>query len=282
MLGSLSPARSTPIWAAVLLLSLLLLGLTTPAAGLRSTAGSPCVDACNQRSNSTTGSEIACLDDEFQHTEKGSKFQNCVECQLRSNYSDSTSGQTDVEWGLCKFSRFPSPTHLLFQTRSFQAKASSNARRSRTDNLRYAFTSCVFGFPESVNNISSQCTVSCQSLDTALEYDLKNPSGDNVDTWCGVSSFADNIISQCEFCYNLTTTQVYMANCKYPSSIFSSSWKSLCLIGKNPQSSKPCATTATSASPQEVNFPSTHLAYSANPCCPNPPSTFSIRTTDTA
>lgn len=279
MLGSLSPARSTPIWAAVLLLSLLLLGLTTPAAGLRSTAGSPCVDACNQRSNSTTGSEITCLDDEFQHTEKGSKFQNCVECQLRSNYSDSTSGQTDVEWGLCKFP----PLHISYSKPGcFKPKQVSNARKSRTDNLRYAFTSCVFGFPESVNNISSQCTVSCQSLDTALEYDLKNPSGDNVDTWCGVSSFADNIISQCEFCYNLTTTQVYMANCKYPSSIFFFFLEEPVSDRQKPQSSKPCATTATSTSPQGVNFPSTHLAYSANPCCPNPPSTFSIRTTDTA
>ncbi|KAK1142862.1 hypothetical protein N8T08_007296 [Aspergillus melleus] len=180
MLGSAGSARSTTIWAGALIISLLLLGLTAPVAGLRSTAGSPCVDVCNRQSNSTTGSEIACLDDEFKNTAKGSNFQQCVECQLRSNYSDSASGQTDVEWGLY--------------------------------NLRYTFTSCVYGFPESVNNISSQCTVSCQPLDSSLEYDLRDPSGTNFDTWCDVSSFADNLISQCEFCYNLTTTQVYMAN----------------------------------------------------------------------
>lgn len=103
MLGCSSRTTSTSIWAVALIISLLLLGLTAPAAGLRSTAGSPCVDVCNRQSNSTTGSEIACLDDEFKNTAKGSKFQQCVECQLRSNYSDSASGQTDVEWGLCEF-----------------------------------------------------------------------------------------------------------------------------------------------------------------------------------
>jgi hypothetical protein len=90
--------------------------------------------------------------------------------------------------------------------------------RAFTDNLRYAFSTCVYGFPESVANLSTPCTVSCQPLDSALEYDLANPSGVNFDTWCGASSFADNLISQCEFCFNLTQTEVYMANCVFPRS----------------------------------------------------------------
>lgn len=81
------------------------------------------------------------------------------------------------------------------------------------DNLRYAFTSCVFGTPESVNNISTQCTVSCQQLDSALEFEIADPDGDNLDTWCGSNAFADNAISQCEQCYNLTDNQNYMSNC---------------------------------------------------------------------
>jgi hypothetical protein len=75
----------------------------------------------------------------------------------------------------------------------------------------------VYGFPEKVANISSPCVVSCQSLSPALEYDLTDPNGVNFDTWCAASSFADNIISQCEQCYNFTTnmtdSQVYLANC---------------------------------------------------------------------
>lgn len=75
----------------------------------------------------------------------------------------------------------------------------------------------MYGFPEQVANISSPCVVSCQSLSSALKYDLDDPSGVNFDTWCGASAFADNVISQCEFCYNLTSnmtdSQVYLGNC---------------------------------------------------------------------
>ncbi|KAA8648999.1 uncharacterized protein ATNIH1004_004889 [Aspergillus tanneri] len=178
MLGSWDAARPTTVWAVALLL--FGFGQLTPVVALRTTHGSPCVDECNQRSNSTTGSDIVCLDGDFSDTARGSKFQSCVECQLRSNYSDEASGQTDVDWGLY--------------------------------NLRYAFTTCVYGFPENINNMSSQCTVNCQSLDLAVEYDLKNPSGNNFDSWCGSTAFADNVISDCESCYNLTSGQIYMAN----------------------------------------------------------------------
>ncbi|KAE8152620.1 hypothetical protein BDV25DRAFT_170140 [Aspergillus avenaceus] len=179
--------RSTFIWAG----ALILLGQLAPVGvALRTSPGSPCADVCNKQSTNTTGSEIACLDVEFSSTGKGSHFQQCIDCQLRSTYKDSSSGETDVDWGLY--------------------------------NLRYAFTSCVYGFPEKVANISTQCTVSCQPLDQALEFDETNPSANNFYTWCGTSAFADNLITQCTNCYNLTLTQgqdpksdqsqVYMAN----------------------------------------------------------------------
>ncbi|KAF7597248.1 hypothetical protein BBP40_008090 [Aspergillus hancockii] len=188
MLGSWARSpRSTLIWAAALFL---LNQLTPVVVALRTAPGSPCASVCNKQSTNTTGSEIACLDSDFTATSKGSHFQQCVDCELRSSYSDSASGETDVDWGLY--------------------------------NLRYAFTSCVYGFPASVNNISTQCTVNCQPLSSALEFDLKNPGTNNFYTWCGTSSFADNLITQCEHCYNFTLTQtqdpttgqaqVYMAN----------------------------------------------------------------------
>ena len=95
--------------------------------------------------------------------------------------------------------------------------------RSFVDNLRYTFTSCVYGYPKSVSNISTQCTVNCQPLDRALEFDLTDPGANNFYTWCGTSSFADNGITKCEKCYNFTLiqtqdptngqSQVFMANC---------------------------------------------------------------------
>jgi hypothetical protein len=84
------------------------------------------------------------------------------------------------------------------------------------DNLRYAFTTCVFGFPQSAANISTPCTVGCGGIQNAVEVDILNPSANNFDDWCGATGFADNVINDCEFCYNLTyrqtNPQVYMAN----------------------------------------------------------------------
>ncbi|KAE8324938.1 hypothetical protein BDV24DRAFT_20596 [Aspergillus arachidicola] len=188
MLGSwgLVP-RSTSVWAAVLIL---LCQLVPLAVALRTAPGSPCANVCNKQSTNTTGSEITCLDTDFTSTSKGSQFKQCVDCQLRSTYSDPSSGETDVDWGLY--------------------------------NLRYTFTSCVYGFPKSVSNISTQCTVNCQPLDRALEFDLTDPGANNFYTWCGTTTFADNLITQCEQCYNFTLTQtqdptngqsqVFMAN----------------------------------------------------------------------
>lgn len=52
------------------------------------------------------------------------------------------------------------------------------------------------------------------------------PSADNFRNWCSSTTFADNVINTCEFCYNLTSedvnpgttgAQVYLANCAiYP------------------------------------------------------------------
>lgn len=56
-----------------------------------------------------------------------------------------------------------------------------------------------------------------------MEVDLTIPSANNFNDWCSATGFADNVINDCEFCYNLTyqqvNPQVYMANCKYPTPI---------------------------------------------------------------
>lgn len=82
------------------------------------------------------------------------------------------------------------------------------------DNLRYAFSTCVYGFPASVGNTSTPCLVSCQPMSTAIEFDLQAPTSVSFDAFCGVSSFTDNLIDQCEFCYSLTSDQLYLANCQ--------------------------------------------------------------------
>ncbi|KAI9931007.1 hypothetical protein ASPWEDRAFT_102057 [Aspergillus wentii DTO 134E9] len=176
-LGLGPSSRSTMI----LVVAILLLSHFTPVVlGLSTAAGSPCESVCHRETTNTTSSEIVCLDRQYNGTTKGNNFQSCVDCQLKSSYVDSTTQETDVQWGLY--------------------------------NLRYAFTSCVYGFPQQVANISSPCVVSCDTLSPALNNNLLSPDESTFDTLCGSTAFADNVIDTCQFCYNLTTTQVYLAN----------------------------------------------------------------------
>ncbi|KAL2870270.1 uncharacterized protein BJX67DRAFT_345061 [Aspergillus lucknowensis] len=164
-------------WAVLVLL----LGQTS--LGLRTAPGSPCESRCSP-SNETAPEEVVCLDREYSDTDVGRKFEDCIGCQLQSTFADDSSGQSDVEWGLY--------------------------------NLRFAFTSCVYGYPAKVSDVSNSCPVACEDIEPALKFELAHPSALSLNTWCGTSSFADNEISDCGTCYNLTydehNRQVYMAN----------------------------------------------------------------------
>lgn len=179
-----------------------LAGVFPTVLGLRTSPNSPCADVCGTSTNTTTSSEIACLDSQYSQ-KKGQAFEKCVSCLLESSYADRTSGNTDVNWGLCML------TWLRAMTRT---------NRKMPDNLRYAVSECVFGYPDSFSNISSPCPVSCDAIRPAVETNIKDPSPDNFNSWCGTSTFADNVVNSCEFCYNLTAVQnqkqVYLANCK--------------------------------------------------------------------
>ncbi|KAJ5108078.1 hypothetical protein N7456_004753 [Penicillium angulare] len=150
--------------------------------GLRVASGSPCASRCNKwgSSDNTTSSEISCVDGAFNTTSKGKDFQDCITCGLKSTYEDETSGATDVNWALF--------------------------------NLRYALSSCIFEYPDHVSNVSTPCPVACGTVQPAIQLDIEDPTVDNIGTWCDSSSFADNVINTCEFCYNLTSNQIYLAN----------------------------------------------------------------------
>ncbi|KAJ6125165.1 hypothetical protein N7471_012482 [Penicillium samsonianum] len=161
-------------------LAVILLNSPAPVVfGLKTTPGSPCTDVCGTTAN-TTSSEIACLDHSYNETSVGKSFKNCISCQLDSEFNDANTGESDVNWALY--------------------------------NLRYAFSTCVFGSPDSISNVSSPCPVACDGVRLAVETHIENPDTSNLNSWCETPSFADNVVNTCEFCYNLTTTQVYMAN----------------------------------------------------------------------
>ena len=88
----------------MLLLSVWLSCFFPAVLGLRTTSGSPCADACGKTGtvSNTTSAEISCLDSDYSDTDTGSDFEKCIACQLGSKHRDSSSGETDVNWGLCK------------------------------------------------------------------------------------------------------------------------------------------------------------------------------------
>lgn len=78
-----------------------LLTLLAPSIeALRVSPGSPCTNVCAPATN-TTSSEIVCLDAQYNTTAVGTKFQNCITCALQSNFQDTQTGETDVDWALC-------------------------------------------------------------------------------------------------------------------------------------------------------------------------------------
>lgn len=54
-------------------------------------------------------------------------------------------------------------------------------------------------------------------MSPALDSQLVNADPANLFGWCGSIDFPDVVVDQCSFCYNLTTDQVYLGNCKCPS-----------------------------------------------------------------
>jgi hypothetical protein len=77
-----------------------LLGHTATA--LRVTPESPCLSSCGGTVKNTTGDDIVCRDGQFMDDETGLRFKQCVECELESDHFISRTGESDVEWGLCK------------------------------------------------------------------------------------------------------------------------------------------------------------------------------------
>lgn len=88
-----------------LTLAVLLSNLSPAVLGLRVTSGSSCTDSCNKwgAATNTTADEISCVDSAFNSTTKGQDFKDCITCELESTYEDNTTGETDVNWGLCMF-----------------------------------------------------------------------------------------------------------------------------------------------------------------------------------
>lgn len=91
------------ILSAISNLSFLALAIQ-PVLALHVVPGSNCTVLCSDRigdfSNTTT-EDITCYDKDYNSTDVGKRFQDCVACELQSETFEHGSGQTDLGWALC-------------------------------------------------------------------------------------------------------------------------------------------------------------------------------------
>ena len=183
----------TMIYALVVLLP-----YATSVHGLEVTPNSPCKPKCAAGNAAISENNVVCIDSDFSSSGTGSQFQQCVECELGSNAADPKTGTTDVMWGLCK---------------SFVPKSAWHPLLQGPDNMRYALSSCMFGFPTQKVSLSSPCQVTCAPLSNAIESGLATNATVADLSFCNTANFTSTIIQKCVFCYGLMDQQKYLANC---------------------------------------------------------------------
>lgn len=69
------------------------------ATALHVAKGSPCQTLCGNVLDATTKDDVVCKESDYSVSAAGSVYQQCVSCELTSDYS--TASQTDVQWLLC-------------------------------------------------------------------------------------------------------------------------------------------------------------------------------------
>jgi hypothetical protein len=193
------------------LLALIYFSISTLA--LQVTPNSPCASICidnpsadvsDPNTSNTYGSDIVCTDAEYANTAVGQKFEKCITC-LQNSTANSTT-ESDQGWFLCKSSsRSSSPLDIIL----IDIK----------DNVRYAFTTCLFNAVNASEPFSTPCSINtvCGSFNTVLETGLTTPSLQDQYGYCGAhnETFSSSGINSCENCLKENTDQKYLSNCRY-------------------------------------------------------------------
>ncbi|KAI1429606.1 hypothetical protein F5Y12DRAFT_781955 [Xylaria sp. FL1777] len=175
------------LFVILLLLSIYFLPDVT---SLQVTPGSTCAALCldnpesdplNPASSNTTPSDITCTDGSYDDSATGIKFKNCLDCLQKSNATSGT--ENDVSWFLY--------------------------------NIRYSVDVCLFGFPQSSDNVSSPCTINwgCQPLKKALEAGSLDSTRDQFEYCTADGDFASSHnVNDCIKCFASSPNQGYMSN----------------------------------------------------------------------
>ena len=129
--------------------SLLVTTFTSTAIALDALSNSPCAVQCGNVLSSTSGADIVCNNGDYTSIAAGITFQSCVTCQIGSTYVDPVSKRSDLQLGLCEYIPHRNP--------SIHQKIANNFL---TDNLRYAVSWCLFGYPNNTQVGDTPCITS--------------------------------------------------------------------------------------------------------------------------
>jgi hypothetical protein len=155
---------------------------------------------CGNVLSSTSGNDLVCSDGGY-NTVTGQTFQNCINCEISSTFVDSTSQESDLQWLLCKLS-----SYILAMLKALTPI-------SFIDNLRYAVSWCLFGYPNNTNIADTPCITSfaCGKLQAAVAYAglAKNASQYG---YCSV--WQSDQLPKCQACLAQLGNEFYLSNCK--------------------------------------------------------------------
>lgn len=177
---------------------------------LQVTPDSPCAAVClddrtqevsDPKLSNTFGNDIVCRDSKYPNTIVGEKFKSCIGCLQGSTFAKS--GETDQAWFLCKSYNNKSEGTILMYT--------------SPDNMRYAFDTCLYGFVEASDPISTPCSTdsSCGHLQKALEIGDLDPTASTYG-YCSAdnNAFLGSFLPKCLECLQNGGDTQYLTNCK--------------------------------------------------------------------
>lgn len=73
-----------------------------PARALKVASGSHCGPVCGNILEKTGPKDIVCKQDQYESTDAGRMFEECLSCMTSSVYTDDAN-DTDTQWMLCTF-----------------------------------------------------------------------------------------------------------------------------------------------------------------------------------
>lgn len=89
----------------------------------------------------------------------------------------------------------------------------------KIDNVRYAIDSCLFGFANATDPITTPCSTdnACGPLREALEYGNLIPSNETMYSYCNADNNAllGSSGPKCLSCLQTASDEHYLANCKF-------------------------------------------------------------------